>query len=310
MNKRQLMLDCLNGKPTERVPGSFWFHNQPDEKTGEKAVQAHLKLIREGDIDFVKIMDETELPFDFQTADDWKHYKPLSLHDPLLEKQYDVIKRIADAVSSDMMVFTTLFSTLKMIRNGWKQDYAKFVAHYEERPEEVASAYRALSDMLIGYCEECLKAGAEGIYFSTRGTEPGRFPEEFTHRLIVEEDRYVMEGLAKLSPYNFLHMCGDGMRLDYFYDFPCVVVNWDVHKHDLTLRQGRDAFKGKVILGGMKNHDGPLIEGPDDAIRAEVRRIVDDFGSKQGFILGADCTLLSDVNLHNIRVAMETLHTL
>lgn len=118
MNKRQLMLDCLNGKPTERVPGSFWFHNQPDEKTGEKAVQAHLKLIREGDIDFVKIMDETELPFDFQTADDWKHYKPLSLHDPLLEKQYDVIKRIADAVSSDMMIFTTLFSTLKMIRNG------------------------------------------------------------------------------------------------------------------------------------------------------------------------------------------------
>ena len=80
-------------------------------------MQAHLKLIREGDIDFVKIMDETELPFDFQTADDWKHYKPLSLHDPLLEKQYDVIKRIADAVSSDMMVFTTLFSTLKMIRN-------------------------------------------------------------------------------------------------------------------------------------------------------------------------------------------------
>ncbi|MFR7474100.1 MAG: hypothetical protein ACLUVV_05665 [Christensenellales bacterium] len=38
--------------------------------------------------------------------------------------------------------------------------------------------------------------------------------------------------------------------------------------------------------------------------------MVDDFGSKQGFILGADCTLLSDVNLHNIRVAMETLHTL
>lgn len=105
----------------------------------------------------------------FKRPDDWKHYKPLSLHDPLLEKQYDVIKRIADAVSSDMMVFTTLFSTLKMIRNGWKQDYAKFVAHYEERPEEVASAYRALSDMLIGYCEECLKAGAEGIYFSTRG---------------------------------------------------------------------------------------------------------------------------------------------
>ena len=95
MNKRQLMLDCLNGKPTERVPGSFWFHNQPDEKTGEKAVQAHLKLIREGDIDFVKIMDETELPFDFQTADDWKHYKPLSLHDPLLEKQYHVIDTFA-----------------------------------------------------------------------------------------------------------------------------------------------------------------------------------------------------------------------
>ena len=68
MNKRQLMLDCLNGRPTERVPGSFWFHNQPDEKTGERAVQAHLKLIREGDIDFVKIMDETELPFDFQTV--------------------------------------------------------------------------------------------------------------------------------------------------------------------------------------------------------------------------------------------------
>lgn len=310
MNKRQRMQHCLTGQPVDCIPGSFWFHNQPDEKTGDRAVQAHLKLVRETDIDFVKIMDETELPFSFRTAADWKHYQPLSLHDPLLEQQYDVIKRIADTVGSEMMVFTTLFSTLKMIRNGWKQEYAKFVAHYQERPDEVAATYRVLSDFLIEYCGECCKAGAEGIYFSTRGTEPGRFPDEFVQRLIIDEDRYVMEGLAKLSPYNFLHMCGDGMRLDCFYDFSCAVVNWDVHKNDLSLRQGRQAFAGKVILGGMRNHDGPLIEGPDEAIRAEVKRIVADIGTREGFILGADCTLLSDVDLHNIRVAMDALHSL
>ena len=57
------------------------------------------------------------------------------------------------------------------------------------------------------------------------------------------------------------------------------------------------------MIGGFANHKGPLVDGPAEKVREEVRNIVGNFGRK-GFILGADCTLSSDQDLDLMRAAI------
>ena len=50
---------------------------------------------------------------------------------------------------------------------------------------------------------------------------------------------------------------------------------------------------------------GVLVDGSDAGIEAEVRKVISDFGRK-GLILGADCTLATEQDLHKVRLAART----
>ena len=62
-----------------------------------------------------------------------------------------------------------------------------------------------------------------------------------------------------------------------------------------------------AILGGM-NNKGNVLTGPAEAIEAEVKEILDAFGTK-GIMIGADCTIQGqDIRLEHIRTAVEAAH--
>ena len=47
-----------------------------------------------------------------------------------------------------------------------------------------------------------------------------------------------------------------------------------------------------------------LVDGSFEQVKAEVENIIDGFGSK-GFILGADCTLPTEIDYARIRCAVD-----
>ncbi|MEI3176297.1 MAG: uroporphyrinogen decarboxylase family protein [Lachnospiraceae bacterium] len=83
----------------------------------------------------------------------------------------------------------------------------------------------------------------------------------------------------------------------------CSGYNWGVFSDNPSLIEGRKIFgENKVYLGGLDDHDGVLVDGTDEEIIAAVHEIMDTFGDKR-WILGADCTLPTDVDLHRLHVA-------
>jgi uroporphyrinogen decarboxylase len=57
-------------------------------------------------------------------------------------------------------------------------------------------------------------------------------------------------------------------------------------------------------MGGLPNRHGVLADGPKEAVRQEVHKVISEFG-RTGFILGADCTLATEQNMELLKAAVD-----
>lgn len=71
-------------------------------------------------------------------------------------------------------------------------------------------------------------------------------------------------------------------------------------------RNGRELYSS-AILGGM-NNKGNVLKGPKEAIEAEVKTVLDAFGTT-GIMIGADCTIQGEnISLDYIKTAVDAAH--
>jgi uroporphyrinogen decarboxylase len=72
------------------------------------------------------------------------------------------------------------------------------------------------------------------------------------------------------------------------------------------LKAGKRLF-GRPVLGGLDNR-GVILDGSPAEIEAAVHDIIDTVGPKN-LIIGADCTLPTEIDRENIRLAIQATGT-
>lgn len=80
------------------------------------------------------------------------------------------------------------------------------------------------------------------------------------------------------------------------------VVNWGVYEVPFSIEEGKKLFPGTTIMGGLANRSGILVEGTEAEIQQAVKSIIGSIG-KTGFILGADCTLPTEIEYWRVKAA-------
>jgi uroporphyrinogen decarboxylase len=300
MNKKERVRAALAGLEVDRVPAAFWFHFPKDRNRGDAAVQAHLEFHRQSDNDFVKVMNEH--PFDpgmpIRTAADWRSIRPATADAPFFRNLLDELKRIVDALGDDCFVITTIRNPLQVADTTGKLAQA----HLRQDPAAVGDGFRAIAESLAAFGNACIDAGADGIYYSAKGGEEGRFSDEEFDQWIRPHDLHVLRAVEKRGTMNVLHICGEAIRLGRYASYPAHAVNWAVTKNALSMEEGRRLF-GRTIIGGIDNR-GSIVNGTPEQIRSDVEQVIESAG-RRGTIVGADCTLPTDVDPHNVRIAVE-----
>ena len=105
--------------------------------------------------------------------------------------------------------------------------------------------------------------------------------------------------------YIFVATKGPAITSNSLKDYPAQVVNWAVGPEGISLAKGLNIFRGRTVLGGFENgKDGLLYTGTKKAIQEKVREIIADTGT-HGLIIGADCTIPSDINHERIEWVRE-----
>ena len=300
MNKNERVRAALKGQPVDKVPGGFWFHFPSAQAHGQASIDAHLETYRATDVDFVKIMNEHPYRANVEIREpaDWRNLRPAPLSADFYQEQLDEIKGIVDGLNGECLTVSTIFNPFS--EGNHAADHL-VTEHLKADPESVNQGLAAIAESLAEFAVACVEAGASGIYYSAQGGEEDRFSAQEFLNYIKPHDLTILNALKSVGEFHLLHICKDRIRLPLYADYPCHAVNWAATKHNLSLIEGRDLFQ-RTIVGGLGDR-GIIVDGNQEEIQAAVQQVIAEFGPT-GLMLGADCTLPTDISLANIRAAM------
>ncbi len=306
MNKIERVRAALRAQPVDHIPASFWFHFPPEQRAGREMARAHLRYYRTASPDFLKVMNDNGYApagvDEVRTLTDWRRLRPAPLSSQPFQDQLAGLREIADALGDEVLLVTTIFNpyaTANEISSGQTTE------HLRTDPEAVSAGLATIAESLAEFARACVEAGANGIYFSAQGGETSRFSEEAFETAVKLHDLTVLRAAEEAgASFNLLHVCGEGVRLPAYANYPADAVNWAPQLGNPSLSEGRELF-GRPIVGGIDQR-GQVVDGTPEQIRAEVRAAVEEMGTT-GFMLGAGCTVPNDIRIENLVVARQTV---
>jgi uroporphyrinogen decarboxylase len=308
-NKRDAMLALLDkGARQAFIPAAFFIHFDEAFHFGPPAVQKHLEYFRYTGMDFVKIQYERTFPPipAIKRPEDWRKMPsyPLGFYEPMLAAVEGLVK----AAKKEALVLMTLYSPFMCA--GQTTSLPLVTAHLEQDPEPVRTGLDAIAGSLMRFVKECVRLGVDGFYASTQGGEAGRFRDSAVFaRHVKPFDLILMDEMKRSCQFNILHVCDyNAPYADFspFIDYPGHVVSCNPRLTGGTLPWNEVAkMFGRPCMGGLDRH-GVVVAGGE----ADVRRAVTEALSQASrpFVLGADCTLPSDIKWDNIRTAIAAAH--
>ena len=308
-NKRDAVLALLHTSGRQPyIPAAFFIHFDPAYHFGDAAVQKHLEYVRATGMDFVKIQYEKVYPQvpAIKRPVDWAAMPsyPLDFYEPVLSAVRGLVKE----AKREALVLMTLYSPFMCA--GHTTSLPMLTAHLEENPDAVRKGLEAITASLMRFVKECVRIGVDGFYASTQGGEAGRFRDAgvFT-RHVKPFDLVLMNEMKRTCQFNILHVCdynGPYSNFSPFTDYPGHVVNCNPQLTGARLPWNEIArMFGRPCMGGIDRHGLIVSSGPVE-IGREVARVLNE--ASRPFMLGAECTLPSDVKWGNIRAATDAAH--
>jgi uroporphyrinogen decarboxylase len=308
-NKRERMMQWLAGKTDPNyTPAAFFLHFGPQYKNGVAAAQRHLEYFRQTDMDFVKI--QFEQTYDrqefLQRPSDWSKLTPrkIDFYEPLIATVRELVK----TTKKDALILMTLYSPY--MSAGQCATAPVLKRHLEENPEAVKRGLETLSESQLIFVRACIKAGVDGFYMSTQGSEASTFsnPKIFTN-YVKPFDLVSMKEIQSSCPFNILHVCDYNApyaNYDLTRDYPGHVINCNTRLTGGQISpQEISKFFGRPYMGGMDRH-GILASGTPQQVEAEIKRVVKS--APKQFILAADCTVESNTDWNRLRQAISVAH--
>lgn len=317
MKKKDRVLAAIRKQPVDQVPASFSLHFPEEVRRGQAAVDAHISFFRETDCDVLKIMNESLVPpiGELYTPEGWNQVPTYTKSSPFIKDQLELTRRILEAAAgceafSLVTIHGICASTIHPIepRYGYVAVRKMLCEHLRANPAPVLAAMDRIADAMCELVVESAALGVDGIYYAALGGEHHFFTDEEFATWIEPYDKRIVETAREVGVYNFLHICKENLNMDRYVRYGALadVVNWGVYETEFPLAAGRELFPNATIMGGLANRSGVLVEGSHEEIGGVVQKIITDFGPT-GFILGADCTLPTEISYDRIRAAVHAV---
>jgi uroporphyrinogen decarboxylase len=271
MNHKERVRAVLNGETVDRIPVSTWGHDFLREWSAEELAAHTIERQRRFDYDFVKLNPRWTL---FAEAFGNRYRKPVEQTFPKLEHRVingpDDLDLIA-AIKPDMSVFdeyvcalelvveeigdqvdvlATVFSPLACVGLLAGGVGKPLIGYAQANPSGMQAALQHVSPIVAQLAQRLLDHGAAGLFYAPlQWTSLSVCDAQFYSEYGEPHDLVVLESAS--SPFNILHVCGNNIGLERFYDFPVSVLNWDnFGEGNPSLLQAHGACD-KIVSGGV-----------------------------------------------------------
>ncbi len=323
-NKKELVSNAFDGKQVARVPVGFWFHFAENELGSAYEVPAyrqqnlagHKKFVREFQPDFVKLMSDGYF-FEPETARFLKgiksaaglySLKPIAADDKWIKDQVSLVRELTDEFGDELFTAYNVFAPATAFKWGVGGD-KRLAQLIKEDKDAVIYALSVISQNTQELAKAVISDGhADGIYLSVQSIQDIAVGPDLYHEVISPSEISVLTAATSAGGKNILHVCGyEGAKnnLADFRNYPAKVINFASVVEGVSLKDGKEIFRNKTVIGGFANtRDGLLYKGSREEIQSETKRILDEAG-RTGIILGADCTVPKDIDWQRLEWVRE-----
>ena len=319
LEKRERVIAAIRGEAVDHVPCGFSLHFPKSVTAHEAVVKEHLDFFTQTDTDIAKIMNENLLNIGrpISTLEELAQLPHVDLRQ-LIDRQAELTRDIKAQCDPQLFLLGTLHgicasSIHPMETQGMEYLTARnFILNgLRQNEAAVLPVLEAVCDWLCEFAKSYAQAGVDGIYYASLGGERDLLTDEEFEKWIKPFDLRVMQTIRETGCYCFLHICKDGLNMERYRDFAPLadVVNWGIYEAPCSLEEGKKLFGDCTIMGGLPNRSGVMTEGTQEQLDDAVRQLVSEKG-KTKFILGADCTLPSEISWSRIRSISDTVHTI
>lgn len=312
--KKERVIAAIEGKTADHVPTGFSLHFPKGCESDLPGIEAHLSYFKQTDTDIIKVMNENLVPDigAIRTPNDWRSIPTFSVKDRFIAKQLDMAKAILDKSAGDAFAIGTIHgicaSAIHPIeaRYGYTAVRELLCAHLRENRAPVVEAFQRITDIMCQLAVRYAEIGFDGIYYAALGAEKHFFTDAEFEDYIAPFDKQILSAAKQAGAYNILHICKENLNMERYIHYATLadVVNWGVYETNFGIEEGQKLFPGVAIMGGFANRSGVLIDGTAQEIKDRTKQLIQLYG-KQGFILGADCTLPTEIPYSRIKTVVE-----
>lgn len=287
-----------------------------------KNIAGHKKFVSDVNPDFVKVMSDGFFTYPNEqihqgvtSIKELEGIVSIGENHPWITQQVELAKKIREDFPEDIASFYNIFAPVTYLKwqlagKGGNGD--EIIENFIKEDAELTKEVLDVVAGDIGILTKCLikEAGVDGIYLSVQNLQDSRSSKEEYNQVIKPGELHILNRAISAGGTNILHICGyEGATNDimYYTDYPADVINWAVELEGVSLSEGRQLFGGKTVLGGFENTEkGLLYLGSKEAIQGKVKELLDEAG-RQGVVIGADCTVPSDISSKRIDWVKEAV---
>ena len=319
MNRKERVIAAIEHKPVDHVPVLFTSHFPREEHFDRPAAEAHLRFFEEVSPDIQKIMNENLVPNfgKIRTPDDWKQIPKIGRGSPFIQRQLNMARDICERMDSSAFNVGTLHGIVASAIHpiepdiGYEAARALLCSHLREKSGPVVDAMKRIADGMSELARAYVDIGLDGIYFASLGGERHYFTDGEFAEYVAPLDKQIMSAAKAGGGRVVLHICKNDIAFDRYMDYEGLydIVNWGVYEADLSLRDGRKRFAKGAVMGGLSNQASAVIcTGTRQEVESAVRDVLEEIGS-DGFILGTDCTLPTNLPYQQLRYVTDYLRS-
>ena len=274
--------------------------------------ECQLNAYKNTDVDFMKLSGDRYFTWPspvldrIEKAEDLYRLEPLGPNHPHIRGQIERTKKIVAGLKGECVALYLVFVPLSCLR--LKIGYPKMMQLIRENPDAMKYACNVIAEdqklLVNGIIRE---AGADGIFYSVQNGEVDRFTYEEYRDWVTPSDKAVLDYANSISDMNAIHFCaweGTPNRLSVWEDYHAPVISWSRYMDIPDIREAKKHF-GCTVWGGFDNRPGTfLYTASREEIEKETANLIQQ-GGKQGYILGADCSIHDELQEERIRWVAE-----
>jgi uroporphyrinogen decarboxylase len=329
MTKRERLKSVANGEAVDRPPVAFWRHFYDLEQSTDGLIDAMTQFQKTFDWDFLKINPRAcyhfqdwgnEYEFDrdgsaapkltkhrIENPEDWRNLERLAPSDGVLGDHIHAITAIKENLANETPLAMTVFTPLSIAAELAGDD--RLADHIKRHPDDVHVGLNAITDSFYDAISACFEAGAEGIFYATRGWGTNdRLTDDEYDTFSRPYDVRLMNLMDDRGWLNILHICRSNNMLQKMLDLPDCWFNWDaVDPTNPSIAEAAELCR-RTLIGGV-DADKLASDGPGNWLDRQLNECARVTNNKR-WIVGGGCTApatISDSALMRVRELAEEI---